>query len=319
MHALLGSILLVFLFQIAGQGAAPTKRGNWKGWGWAFLAAPCFLLPFLGVALFIGPELPTLVDALMGGVIFVAILRWKHGTTATTRNETEGALGGALWRASLPYIILLVLILATRLIEPLQQTLQGIMWQWSLFGLFSGQVQPFYHPGTMLLLAFVMGGLLQGRHLQEIGAAFMHAAHRILPVVIALVAMLGLSRVMVHAGMISTMAETAALAFGPIWPIMVPFVGVLGGFITGSATASNILLTSFQETTARTLGLPTLQLVSGQGFGAAVGNIVCPHNIIAGAATVGLHGREGEVLRQTMRACIFYAAAGGIFLYILTR
>lgn len=50
-------------------------------------------------------------------------------------------------------------------------------------------------------------------------------------------------------------------------------------------------------------------LVAAQGSGAAVGNIVCPHNVVAGAATVGLAGREGEVLRRTVGPCALYLAA----------
>jgi lactate permease len=52
-------------------------------------------------------------------------------------------------------------------------------------------------------------------------------------------------------------------------------------------------------------------IVAAQGFGAAVGNIVCPHNIIAGAATVGLAGREAEILRRTLLPCLLYLALGG--------
>jgi lactate permease len=61
--------------------------------------------------------------------------------------------------------------------------------------------------------------------------------------------MLALSRVMVRAGMIETLAETAALT-GAAWPVLAPAVGVLGTFITGSATASNILFTDFQLSAA---------------------------------------------------------------------
>ena len=96
-----------------------------------------------------------------------------------------------------------------------------------------------------------------------------------------------------------------------------PLVGVLGTFVTGSATASNILFTDFQEATARELRLPVLPLVGGQGFGAAVGNIICPHNIIAGGATVGIAGREGEVLRGTAPACAVYVGLGGVVLYLM--
>jgi lactate permease len=68
--------------------------------------------------------------------------------------------------------------------------------------------------------------------------------------------------------------------------------------VTGSATASNILLTDLQRATGSALGMPLLPLIAAQGFGAAVGNIICPHNIVAGGATVGLIGREGEVMRR---------------------
>jgi lactate permease len=82
--------------------------------------------------------------------------------------------------------------------------------------------------------------------------------------------------------------------------------------VTGSATASNILLTDFQTATAGGLGLPVLPLLAAQGFGAAVGNVICPHNIVAGGATVGIPGREGDVLRLTLPACVAYTALGGL-------
>jgi lactate permease len=118
---------------------------------------------------------------------------------------------------------------------------------------------------------------------------------------------------MVHSGMIQSLAEAAA-AMGPAWLFFAPFIGVLGTFVTGSATSSNILFSGFQEATAKSLALPVATLQGAQNFGAAGGNMVCPHNIIAGGATVGLAGREGEILRTTAIACLTYAAAGGLLL-----
>jgi lactate permease len=314
LHAMLAPILLVFLFRIAGEGA---PAHDTRGAAWLGLAALCFLIPFFLIATFVGPELPTLGGALLGGMVFIAML-WRYSRGARIAAYAGERLDStAIWRAAIPYLVLLVLILASRLITPLQQILREVIWDWTLFGKFSGSVQPLYHPGSILLLGFVLGGLMQGRSLPEIGVAAVHAARRVLPAMFALVAMLGLARIMLHAGMITNLAETAAAIFGPVWPLAAPAVGVLGSFITGSATASNILLTNFQETTARTLGLPTLQLAAAQGFGAAVGNIICPHNIIAGVATVGLHGREAEILRRTALACVCYAVAGGVLVSAL--
>jgi len=193
---------------------------------------------------------------------------------------------------------------------PLQEALRSVDVAWTLPGPFAGSFEPLYHPGTLLMLGFVVGVLAQGGRARDLGVATAAAARRLLPVVVALFAMLAISRIMVHAGMIGTLAEAAA-GIGPLWPLAAPSVGVLGTFVTGSATASNILLSEFQAATARALALDATPLLAAQSFGAAVGNIVCPHNIIAGGATVGLAGREGAALRLTATACAAYALAGG--------
>jgi lactate permease len=111
--------------------------------------------------------------------------------------------------------------------------------------------------------------------------------------------------------MTRALAEAAADVAGGSWPVLAPMVGVLGTFVTGSATASNVLFTDLQVGTADALDLPELPIVAAQGYGAAVGNIVCPHNIVAAGATVGLTGGEGDVLRRTLLPASGYALAGG--------
>jgi lactate permease len=103
---------------------------------------------------------------------------------------------------------------------------------------------------------------------------------------------------------------------GSYWPAVSPLLGALGSFVTGSATASNILFADFHVAVATATGFSALLPLAGQGFGAAIGNIVAPHNIIAGAATVGLIGREAVTLRQTIPVCLLYALLGGILILL---
>lgn len=49
----------------------------------------------------------------------------------------------------------------------------------------------------------------------------------------------------------------AAQGLGDGWPLFSPLVGVLGTFVTGSATSSNILFTDFQFATGRELARTT--------------------------------------------------------------
>ena len=135
----------------------------------------------------------------------------------------------------------------------------------------------------------------------------------------SLVAMLGLAKIMDHAGMVDHLAAAAAATAGAAWPTISPFVGVLGSFITGSATSSNILFTELQEATAETIGLPRVPILGAQGFGAGVGNMIALHNIIAGGATVGLEGKEWQVLRRTLPICLLYTLLGGLLALLLVR
>lgn len=314
-HTLLGWIMLLLVVRLASrqqEGAAPAQGGIW---GWTALAAVSFLIPFFLIARFVGPELPSLGGALIGGMLFVGLLRLGSRTRPAGPVEDQEADAPAkmgIIRAASPYLMLVALILVTRLVPPVQSLLYGPVLEWRLWGRFSVDFRPLYQPGTLLMACLVLGAALQRAGLADVRGAVSTVLRGLVPVVLALLAMLGLSRTMVHAEMIESLAVSAAELSGRAWPLLAPFVGVLGTFVTGSATASNVLFTDLQLTTATRLDLPAVQLLGVQNFGAAVGNIICPHNIVAAGATVGLSGREGEVLRKTLLACLLYAALGGV-------
>lgn len=297
-HGLLGPILAVATVVWAGAMGETAGRGL----ALAVLAAVLFLTPSVLIAHTIGPELPTLVGALAGGVAFVLVL---------TRFRPPSLAGSRLGSALAPYLVLIGLVLATRLVPPVRAMAEAAVLSWRLGGRFGGSVRPLFHPGTLLVTAFFAGGLWRGARLGVLARTLGRTAQGLGRVAAALVAMLVLARLMLHAGMIAALAEAAIGGIGPLYPLLAPAVGALGSFVTGSATASNILFSALQEATAEGLGLPPVLLLAAQGAGAGVGNIICPHNIVAGAATVGIVGAEGAILRATLLACLIYLAAAG--------
>ena len=313
-HSLLGWLPLAVMLVLVRR-SAPATGARRPIWGWAAAAFLCFAVPYTLLWNFVGPELPTIAGALVGGVLFVVLLerfgRGRSGPHGAGTPAEPPPLSDVL-RAAAPYLVLVGLVLLTRLLPPLRDSLQGIGFGWALRGTFSGSMQPLYHPGTMLLLGFAAGALLQRAPASAVVGAFADATRRLIPVAVALTAMLVLARIMVHAGMTEALAVAAAGGAGSAWPGLAPLVGVLGTFVTGSATASNILFTDFQRETALALGLPVAGVVGAQGFGAAVGNMICPHNVVAAGATVGLEGREGEILRRTFGVTLAYTALGGL-------
>ncbi|RUO25322.1 L-lactate permease [Aliidiomarina minuta] len=299
----LAAVCMKFIVRDLPQG--PLTQGLL--WSWTAFAAACFLLPYMALAYFVGPELPTLAGSIAGASLFVAGLRLVY----------QRPLGDIPWRALAPYLILIALVLFTRLLPPVQQLASSYVWHWQ-WETFSGSFAPLYHPGSLLVVSFFMGALLQKASREEILDCMRTAGLKLLPVLLALITMLGLSRLMLHAGMVDTLAISVAAIAGLWWPLMAPFVGMTGTFVTGSATASNILLTDFQQTAAERGNFAPLPLVGAQGFGAALGNMICPHNIIAAGATVGIAGQEGQVLRQTLWVAVIAAFIGGLLALILS-
>ena len=64
-------------------------------------------------------------------------------------------------RAAAPYLVLVLVVLLTRLVPPLRETLQGVVIAWELPGGFAASVQPLYHPAMLLTVAFVVGAIIQ--------------------------------------------------------------------------------------------------------------------------------------------------------------
>jgi lactate permease len=111
------------------------------------------------------------------------------------------------------------------------------------------------------------------------------------------------------------LAEGAAAVAGGAWPAFAPWIGALGAFIAGSNTVSNLTFSLFQFSTAQEIGVVPETVVATQAVGGAAGNMITIHNIVAASATVGLIGREGDLIRKTVLPTIYYCLmAGGLSL-----
>ena len=108
------------------------------------------------------------------------------------------------------------------------------------------------------------------------------------------------------------MATWVADQFGAIWPLFAPTIGAMGAFIAGSNTVSNLMFSLFQHGVATQLAISTALVVALQAVGAAAGNMIAIHNVVAASATVGLLGKEGATLRKTVLPAIYYLLVVGV-------
>ena len=75
---------------------------------------------------------------------------------------------------------------------------------------------------------------------------------------------------------------------------------------------SNMMLSQFQFGVADALGLSTVFMIALQAVGAAAGNMIAIHNVVAASATVGLLDQEGQTLRRTIIPTLYYCLVAGI-------
>ena len=99
---------------------------------------------------------------------------------------------------------------------------------------------------------------------------------------------------------------------GGAFPLISPFIGLLGAFMTGSNTNSNVVFTALQQSTAGLVGASTAVILAAQTTGGALGSMIAPAKLIVGCSTAGLEGKEGQVLRITLRYGLAIALLAGV-------
>ena len=181
--------------------------------------------------------------------------------------------------------------------------------------------QAWYVTGEVDLVAVVLATFfLHGMKMRELGAAVKESTGVLLGAGFVLLFTVPMVRILINSGvngaelasMPITMARYVADSVGGIYPLLAPSVGALGAFIAGSNTVSNMMLAQFQFGVAQNLGISTALIVAVQAIGAAAGNMVAIHNVVAASATVGLLGREGTTLRKTVWPTLYYVLFTGL-------
>ncbi len=211
----------------------------------------------------------------------------------------------------------------SRTIDPLKEALTSVSLSWSnILGEagVSGSIQPLYLPGGILIAVVLLTALLHRMRLGELRAAFGESTRTLAGAGFVLVFTIPMVRILINSGvnaadlvsMPVAMARLVADGVGDIYPLFAPTVGALGAFIAGSNTVSNLMLSDFQFNVAQQLGVSTAMMVALQAVGAAAGNMIAIHNVVAASATVGLLGREGVTIRKTLLPTIYYVLAAGL-------
>ena len=308
----------------------------------ALVGGLAFTVPYTLIGIFFKPEFPSLLGAPIGLAIVVWIARkgwllpadhwdfppreswsqdWISGLEEELADvpEGKGISAPAAWA---PYALLGLLLALTRFPElGIDALLKKLDFAWAdIFGSgITATTTPLYLPGFILLVVVLITALLHRMELRDLKAAFVASTKVLVGAGVVLVFTVPMVRVYINsdvngAEMLSmplAMAEWVAGNVGSVWPFFAPMTGALGAFIAGSNTVSNLMFSAFQFGVAERLAMSTVVIVALQAVGAAAGNMIAIHNVVAASATVGLLGKEGATLRKTILPAIYYLLVVG--------
>lgn len=343
-HAIVGTamplIMVLMLTRVFG------REKSWKA-GFAVLpfaifAGLAFTLPYAITGVFLGPEFPSLLGGLIGLAIVTLAAKvgflvpketWDFAPASEWPSEWLGSIEMKLdsltskpmstLRAWLPYVLVGALLVISRVFPEVSAALKSVV---LLFPDILGEsgikadFMPLYLPGGILVAVVLATFVLHRMNLRQLGAAVSESTRVLLGAGFVLLFTVPMVRILINSGvnaaelasMPITMARFVADSVGHIYPLFAPSVGALGAFIAGSNTVSNMMLSQFQFGVANSLGVSSALIVAAQAVGAAAGNMVAIHNVVAASATVGLLGREGSVLRKTVWPTLYYVLFSGL-------
>ncbi|MDY7572964.1 L-lactate permease [Actimicrobium sp. CCI2.3] len=349
-HAIIGVLMPLFMCimmtRFFGQ-----KKSWMEGMSiapFAIFAGLAFVLPYAAAGIFLGPEFPSMVGALVGLLIVIPAAKsgfliprdtwdfaepkeWPVAWMGNIEMKLESLTNTkpmSIGMAWLPYVLLAGLLVLSRVNADVKEfftTFLAFGWN-NILGEtgISGDIQLLFLPGGIMVLVVLATFLLQRMKVGAMTAAISESSKTLLGAGFVLIFTIPMVRILINSdvnlanlpSMPRAMAELVSSSVGSIYPFFAPSVGALGAFIAGSNTVSNLMMAQFQFDTAHLIGVSGAMLVASQAVGAAAGNMIAIHNVVAASATVGMLGREGQVIRMTIIPTIYYLIMTGLITVI---
>ena len=214
-----------------------------------------FYVPFYVISAFVGPELSVTIGAIISLVAVVIMGRRSSGDIPEEyllekKDEAAQAAASAkpqmsVVKAWIPYVLIVIFILgSSKLVPPINSALGAIK---STVKIYAGEnagalsFSWINTPGVWMFLAGIIGGLVQGASIGDLGAEFVATIKKYWKAVATVVFIVAIAKLMGYAGMVTKLANGLVALTGSFYPFIAPIIGGIGCFVTGSATSACVM------------------------------------------------------------------------------
>lgn len=122
--------------------------------------------------------------------------------------------------------------------------------------------------------------------------------------------------------MVKVLADFSAQAFQNAYGGIVAFIGLFGGFITGSEASTIAMFAKYTMTTAKNLNMELASLIiitAGLAFGGGLASVISPAKLQNAAAAIDKIGEENKVIRVAFLFSILLTVVTAVFAVILLK
>ncbi len=293
--SLVGIFLLLFIFHIYQReyGKMKYKKEVWLLYG--FFITPFILFSWLAT------DLSTVLASVF--MITFSILYLSTGKVKI--------------KPWYPYIILVVMLLLPKMSYSLNDVLNFDV---KLENLLKTGIGTSFQPLKSPLIPFLIVSLLVIIAYQIKSVKLNSVFDRVAGVFLVLFPIISVSQMMLNSGSVnSSMINLISHSFahsGNFYLIISPFIGMVGSFITGSTTVSNIVFSTSQLEIANILSFNSEVILSLQHSGATIGNAICLFNIIAAGSVAGIKD-ENKILKLVIKPSLVAGLTIGLCGFIL--
>jgi len=284
-----------------------------------------FLIPEYLVAKYLGAELPVVIGSVCSMLCMVWAAKFFckgdiNPEYLLEEKDTEKVSIKDALVAWSPFILIFILLLATsKLIAPLNALLATVK---TSVNIYTGEnASPYIFswlttPGLWIILAAFVGGKIQGARFSEMITIFKNTIVQMMKTIITIVYIMATAKLMGYSGMIASIALMFVTVTGSYYPLFAPLLGSVGTFVTGSGTSSSVLFGGLQAETSIALNLNQTWIAASNTAGAITAKMISPQSIAIAVAAVSLQGKEGELLKGTIKYYVIFLVIVGILTYV---
>lgn len=347
-HAIVSVFLPLIVLMMTTRFFSKSKsvRPALEAAPFAIFTGLSFAVPMVLVSLFIGYEFASLIGSLVSIALTVVAAKsgflvpkktwnfgnpdeWDEEWLATSEVSKVEESKMSLIKAWIPYLLVAIILVITRIPalgikDFLSNTFPFVIKIENLLGFenLDWSLKWAYLPGTFFVIVAIITNFIHKMDKEKIKKSWKDTLKQLSGAALALLFGLALVEVLKFknnegVSMMVEMANALSKVGKNLYVLISPFIGVLGAFVSGSATVSMNLFSNLQYDTALVLELPVVFIMSMQCVGAAIGNMVCINNAVAASATIGTSGKEGKLIKLNIVPMLIYSLITIIFFYIL--